>query len=117
MKPGYTSSTKATQSYRLAADVLAGLAAHGQVGSTYLRPNIAPDKNQGTLNVATIPIVIVETLNMANSRDAAIAESESGRQRVASMSSTLILSLRNTSTCCPHPVVRLVPVSGCSFHS
>ena len=83
VKPGYTSSAKAKQSYRLAGDVLAGLAAHGQVGSTYLRPNIAPDKNQGTLNVATIPIVIVETLNMRNSGDAAKAESASGRQSIA----------------------------------
>jgi len=83
VKPGYTSSAKAKQSYRLAGDVLAGLAAHGQVGSTYLHPNIAPDKQQGTLNVATIPIVIVETLNMRNASDAAKAESASGRQSIA----------------------------------
>lgn len=83
VKSGYTSSTKAKQSYRLAGDVLAGLAAHGQVGSTYLHPNIAPDKQQGTLNVASIPMVIVETLNMRNASDAAKAESASGRQSIA----------------------------------
>jgi N-acetylmuramoyl-L-alanine amidase len=83
VKAGYTSSTKAKQSYRLAGDVLAGLAQHGQVGSTYLHPNIAPDKQQGTLNVASIPIVIVETLNMRNAGDAAKAESASGRQSIA----------------------------------
>jgi N-acetylmuramoyl-L-alanine amidase len=82
-KAGYTSSMKAQDSYRLAGDVLAGLAAHGQVGSTYLHPNIAPDKQQGTLNVASIPIVIVETLNMRNAGDAAKAESASGRQSIA----------------------------------
>ena len=83
VKPGYTSSSKAKQSYRLAGDVLKGLAAHGQVGSTYLHPNIAPDQQQGTLNVASIPIVIVETLNMRNAGDAAKAESASGRQSIA----------------------------------
>ena len=83
VKAGYTSSMKAKDSYRLAGDVLAGLAAHGQVGSTYLHPNIAPDKQQGTLNVASIPIVIVETLNMRNAGDAAKAESSTGRQSIA----------------------------------
>ena len=82
-KAGYTSSSKAKQSYRLASDVLKGLAAHGQIGSTYLHPNIAPDKQQGTLNVASIPIVIVETLNMRNATDAAKAQSAAGRQSIA----------------------------------
>ena len=83
VKPGYTSSSKAKQSDRLAGDVLKGLAAHGQIGSTYLHPNIAPDKQQGTLNVASIPIVIVETLNMRNAGDAAKAQSAAGRQSIA----------------------------------
>ena len=80
---GYTSPSKAQHSAALAHAVLSGLAAHGLDGSTYLVPNVAPDREQGTLNVSSIPIVIVETLNMANSGDAAIAESKSGRQRVA----------------------------------
>jgi len=80
---GYTTSVKAKKSAALAKDVLAGLDSKGLHGSTYLRPNVAPDSQQGTLNVSTIPIVIVETLNMQNSHDAAIAESTSGRQKVA----------------------------------
>ena len=80
---GYTSQAKADASASLARSVLDGLAANGLEGSTYLVPNIAPDREQGTLNTATTPIVIVETLNMANRSDAHIAESSSGRQRVA----------------------------------
>ncbi|MCX6460068.1 MAG: N-acetylmuramoyl-L-alanine amidase [Actinobacteria bacterium] len=80
---GYTSLAKATKSVTLAKRILSGLAANGLRGSTYLIPNVAPDRMQGTLNVSTIPTVIVETLNMRNSADAAIAESKTGRQRVA----------------------------------
>lgn len=81
--PGYTSAEKAAASARLARDVLAGLADNGMRGSTYLVPNVAPDTQQGTLNSASIPLVIVETLNMQNPDDAAIAESADGRQQVA----------------------------------
>ena len=80
---GYTSPSKAAHSVALAKSVLTGLAANGLRGSTYLIPNVAPDREQGTLNVASIPLVIVETLNMANASDAAIAESRTGRQNVA----------------------------------
>lgn len=80
---GYTDAAKAAASAQLASSVLAGLADQGLPGSTYLRPNIAPDREQGTLNSAEIPIIIVETLNMANRDDASIAESSDGRQRVA----------------------------------
>ena len=81
--PGYTNSSKAAASAKLARNILSGLANNGLDGSTYLVPNVSPDEQQGTLNVATTPIVIVETLNMQNSSDAAIAESQSGRQHVA----------------------------------
>jgi len=80
---GYTDSDKAERSVRLATSLLAGLAESGIAGSTYLRPNVSPNTEQGTLNVAEVPIVILETLNMRNARDAAIAESEEGRQSVA----------------------------------
>ena len=80
---GYTSTTKAQRSYQLASDVLNGLVGQGLKRSTYLVPNIAPDRQQGTLNVATVPIVIVETLNMRNHSDALIARSADGRQHVA----------------------------------
>ena len=80
---GYTNASKATESVRLADRVLAGLSNQGLQGSTYLVPNVSPDTQQGTLNVATTPIAIVETLNMANESDAQIAESKSGRQQVA----------------------------------
>ena len=80
---GYTSADKAARSVRLAKRILAGLDGQGLGGSTYLVPNIAPDREQGTLNTAGLPIVIVETLNMQNPDDSAIASSEEGRQRVA----------------------------------
>ena len=80
---GYTSATKARRSYQLASDVLNGLVGQGLMRSTYLVPNVAPDRQQGTLNVSTVPIVIVETLNMRNHSDAMIARTADGRQRVA----------------------------------
>ncbi len=39
--------------------------------------------DQGAMTVSTVPIVTVETLNMRNASDAAVATSVSGRQRVA----------------------------------
>ena len=77
------SADKAARSVRLAKRILAGLDGQGLGGSTYLVPNIAPDREQGTLNTAGLPIVIVETLNMQNPDDSALASSEEGRQRVA----------------------------------
>ena len=80
---GYTDAGKAGASSRLAKSILAGLARNGLRGSTYLVPNVSPDVKQGGLNVAGVSIVIVETLNMQNPEDAAIAEDPSGRQHVA----------------------------------
>ena len=81
--PGYTSRQKADASERLARRILVGLASQGLRGSSYLRPNVSPNHDQGTLNTSSIPTVIVETLNMANHDDAAIATTKSGRARVA----------------------------------
>lgn len=79
---GYTSTEKARASVLLGRAIIAGLEGKGLRRSTYI-PAVDPDRMQGTLNVASVPIAIVETLNMANASDAAIAESRSGRQRVA----------------------------------
>ena len=81
--PGYTSQAKADESRRLARRIMVGLAEQGLQGSNYLRPTVSSNHDQGTLNSSSIPAVIVETLNMANHDDAAIATSKSGRARVA----------------------------------
>jgi len=81
--PELTSSTKAAASRRLAQEVLAGLAGRGLGGSQYMSPDVQPDRRQGTINTSARPAVIVETLNMRDWRDAQVAESEWGRQRVA----------------------------------
>jgi N-acetylmuramoyl-L-alanine amidase len=79
---GYTSAEKARASVQLGRAIIVGLEGKGLRRSTYIAA-VDPDRMQGTLNVSTVPIVIVETLNMANASDAAIAESRWGRQRVA----------------------------------
>ncbi|TAK70160.1 MAG: N-acetylmuramoyl-L-alanine amidase [Actinomycetota bacterium] len=79
---GYTDDI-AKPSRRLATAVVAGMIAAQFRPATYLSTPIQVRKDQGTLNMSDVPTVIVETLNMRNSRDAAIATSKAGRARVA----------------------------------
>ena len=51
--------------------------------ATYLSSPLQVRTDQGAMTVSTIPIVTVETLNMRNVEDAALAESATGRQSVA----------------------------------
>jgi N-acetylmuramoyl-L-alanine amidase len=51
--------------------------------TTYLSSPLSIRKDQGTLNMSNVPTAIVETLNMRNRYDAAIAMSTTGRQRLA----------------------------------
>ena len=70
-------------SARLANAMVVG---HGGVGlprSTYLSKTIQVRKDTGAINMSNVPTITVETLNMRNSGDAAIAMSTTGRQKVA----------------------------------
>lgn len=51
--------------------------------TTYLASPLSIRKDQGTLNMSNVPTAIVETLNMRNRYDAAIAMSATGRERIA----------------------------------
>jgi N-acetylmuramoyl-L-alanine amidase len=70
-------------SARLAAAMVTGMAASGVPRSTYLSKTIQVRKDTGAINMSNVPTITVETLNMRNSRDAAIAQSTTGRQKVA----------------------------------
>jgi len=70
-------------SARLANAMVVGMAASGIPRSTYLSKTIQVRKDTGAINMSNVPTVTVETLNMRNSRDAAIAMSTAGRQKVA----------------------------------
>jgi len=63
--------------------MVTGMKATGFRPSTYLSSVIQVRKDQGGLNTSDVPTVTVETLNMRNAADAAIAMSASGRQKVA----------------------------------
>jgi N-acetylmuramoyl-L-alanine amidase len=79
---GYTDDIYAG-SARLANAMVVGMAASGVPRSTYLSKTIQVRKDTGAINMSNVPTVTVETLNMRNSRDAAIAMSTTGRQKVA----------------------------------
>lgn len=81
-KVGYSDDI-AQQSRVLADSLLVGLEAVGLPKSTYASRSILISDDYGTLNLADVPTVIVETLNMRNASDAAIAESANGRSQVA----------------------------------
>lgn len=67
----------------LAAAMIAGMRSRGFVPATYLSSPLQVRTDQGAMTVSTIPIVTVETLNMRNASDAAVATSPAGRQRIA----------------------------------
>lgn len=67
----------------LAKSVLAGLDSVGLPRSTYVADALFVSDGYGTLNLADIPTVIVETLNMRNSDDARLAATKDGRSLVA----------------------------------
>ena len=73
----------AAQDKVLAAAMIAGMRSRGFVPATYLSSPLQVRTDQGAMTVSTVPIVTVETLNMRNASDAAVATSASGRQRVA----------------------------------
>jgi N-acetylmuramoyl-L-alanine amidase len=63
--------------------MVVGMAASGIPRSTYLSKTIQVRKDTGAINMSNVPTVTVETLNMRNSRDAAVAMATTGRQKVA----------------------------------
>lgn len=79
---GYTDDI-AQESYRLAESLLSGLADVDRPESTYASEPIYVSDDYGTLNLADVPTVIVETVNMNNQSDATFAESPKGRERIA----------------------------------
>ena len=68
---------------KLAKAMVAGMVSAGLPRSTYLSSTIQVRKDTGAINMSNVPTVTVETLNMRNSRDAAVAMSTTGRQKVA----------------------------------
>ncbi len=70
-------------SAKLATAMVSGMVSAGMRRSTYLSKTIQVRKDTGAINMSNVPTVTVETLNMRNSRDAAIATSTSGRQKIA----------------------------------
>jgi N-acetylmuramoyl-L-alanine amidase len=70
-------------SAKLATAMVAGMVSAGLPRSTYLSRTIQVRKDTGAINMSNVPTVTVETLNMRNARDAAVAMSTSGRQKVA----------------------------------
>ncbi len=83
--PSALGSTRLTSgpSKVLAAAMIAGMRSRGFVPATYLSSPLQVRTDQGAMTVSTIPIVTVETLNMRNASDAAVATSATGRQRIA----------------------------------
>lgn len=79
---GYTDDISAP-SRTLAYRMIAGLKAGGLTPTTYLASPLSVRKDVGTLNVADVPTVMVETLNMRNAADARLASTAAGRQRIA----------------------------------
>ena len=79
---GYTNDIYAV-SAKLAAAMVKGMVAAGLPRSTYLSKTIQVRKDTGAINMSNVPTVTVETLNMRNATDAALAMSTAGRQKVA----------------------------------
>ena len=73
----------ARQDQVLAKAMIAGMKSGGFSPATYLSTPLQVRTDQGAMTVSQVPIVTVETLNMRNSGDAAVATSSKGRQRVA----------------------------------
>ena len=73
----------AVPSRTLARSVVRAMRGGGFGSATYLSTAIRVRADQATLLTSDVPTVIVETLNMRNARDAAIASSRAGRQRIA----------------------------------
>jgi N-acetylmuramoyl-L-alanine amidase len=73
----------ARQDLVLAKAMVAGMRSGGFTPATYLSTPIQVRTDQGAMTVSQVPIVTVETLNMRNSGDAAVATSTTGRQRIA----------------------------------
>jgi N-acetylmuramoyl-L-alanine amidase len=67
----------------LAKAMIAGMRSGGFTPATYLSSPLQIRTDQGAMTVSQVPIVTVETLNMRNAGDAAVATSSTGRQRVA----------------------------------
>jgi N-acetylmuramoyl-L-alanine amidase len=67
----------------LARAMIAGMKSGGFTPATYLSSPLQIRTDQGAMTVSQVPIVTVETLNMRNAGDAAVATSSTGRQRVA----------------------------------
>ncbi|MDA8435243.1 MAG: N-acetylmuramoyl-L-alanine amidase [Actinomycetales bacterium] len=78
---GYTDDIY-RRSMVLGKSLIAGMSASFH-RATYLSSPLSIRKDQGTLNMSNVPTAIVETLNMRNRYDAAIAMSTTGRQRIA----------------------------------
>ena len=79
--PGYTDDIY-KRSMILGKSLIAGMSTSFHP-TTYLSSPLSVRKDQGTLNMSNVPTAIVETLNMRNRYDAAIAMSATGRQRIA----------------------------------
>lgn len=73
----------AAQDKVLATAMIAGMRSRGFTPATYLSSPLQVRTDQGAMTVSTVPITTVETLNMRNASDAAVATSPAGRQRVA----------------------------------
>ena len=73
----------AAQDKVLATAMIAGMRAGGFSPATYLSTPLQVRTDQGAMTVSQVPIVTVETLNMRNAGDAAVATSSSGRERIA----------------------------------
>lgn len=79
---GYTTDI-AKPSRRLATSMVDAFASAGFTPAQYLSSPLSPRNDQGTINMSDVPVVIVETLNMRAPKDAAIANTASGRQQIA----------------------------------
>ena len=79
---GYTDDIYAG-SAKLAAAMVVGMVSTGLPRSTYLSQTVQVRKDTGAINMSNVPTVTVETLNMRNAADAALAMSTAGRQKVA----------------------------------
>jgi len=67
----------------LGGSIIRGMQGVGLRTSNYITGGVLTEGNQATLNCSSVPTVIVETLNMPNSTDAALARSAAGRAKVA----------------------------------
>lgn len=82
LRVGYTDDTY-RQDQVLAKAIIAGMTGAGFRPATYLSSAMQVRSDQGAMTMSDVPITTVETLNMRNASDAAVASSPSGRQRIA----------------------------------